>query len=77
MGARKLRVVTPSATDPLPEGVCDTLLICDTGVVAISIIAEDDTAPVTISVTGPIELRVRAKAVRVTGTTATNIVATY
>ena len=76
-GARRLAAVTPHASNNLSGGVCDALYINDEGVVDIAVVAEDDTSPVTLTVTGPCMLDVRAKAVRVSGTTATSIVAMY
>lgn len=72
-----LRSVTPHATNDLPApGVCRALWIGGAG--DISIIAEDDTAAVIIAgVQAGVLLPIRAKAVRVTGTTATSIVALY
>lgn len=77
VGARKLRAVTPHAENNLPGGVCDALWINDEGVKNVAVIAEDDTAAVVMTISGPGPLDVRAKAVRVSGTTATNIVAMY
>lgn len=74
--ARSLAAVSPHATDDLPNGVCKALWVGGEGNVAI--IAENDTDAVTIvGVPAGTALPIRAKAVRVSGTTATNIVALY
>ncbi len=74
--ATSLKVVAPHATNNLPDGVARALWIGGAGDVAI--IAQNDTAAVTISgVAAGTVVPVRAKAVRVTGTTATLIVALY
>lgn len=75
--ARSLKAVTPHASNNLPDGIADALWVNDTGAVAVAVIAADDTVAVTMTVTGPGLLPIQAKAVRVTGTTATNIVALY
>lgn len=77
VGARKLKAVTPHATNDLPDGIADALWINDTGVVAVAVKAEDESGYIVMKVNGPGPLDVRAKAVRVTGTTATDIVAMY
>lgn len=74
--AFNLLAVTPHAENNL-ETPCRGLWIGDDGVVAVSVIALSDTSPVTLTIRGPGLLPVAAKAVRVSGTTATNIVALY
>lgn len=74
--ASSLKAVTPHASSNLPDGRCRALWVGGAGDVAI--IAENDTVAVTITaVPAGTLLPVRAKAVRVSGTTATNIVALY
>jgi hypothetical protein len=76
MPASRLRAVAPHAANNLPDGVCDALWVGGAGDIAI--IAEDDVAAVTLfAVAAGTIVPVRAKAVRVAGTTATNIVALY
>lgn len=75
MPARQLRAVTPADGTDLPNGVCDALWIGTAGNVAV--IAEDDTAAVTITSVPVGVLAVRSKRVMLTGTTASNIVAMY
>lgn len=72
--ARRVRAVTPADDTDLSLGVCKALLIGGGG--TISLIAADDTAAVTLTVEAGV-LPVRAKRVRATGTTATDIVALY
>lgn len=72
---RALRAVTPHATAELPDGPCRALKIGGAG--NISIVARDDTDPVVIAVAAGELLAIQAKAVRVSGTTATGIVAIY
>lgn len=72
---RSLRAVTPHATNDLPEGPCRELKIGGAGNVAI--VARDDEDPVIVAVNAGELLPVQAKAVRVDGTTATDIVAIY
>ena len=76
MPARQARVVTPDDDNDLPNGTCDVLWINDEGVVNVTVIASDDTDPVTFTVTGPGPLVVRTKRV-MEATTATDIVALY
>jgi len=74
--ATSLAAVTPHATNPLPGGTCRALWIGGAG--DVTILAESDSAPVTIvGVPAGTLLPIRAKAVRVSGTTATSIVALY
>ncbi len=68
-----LRAVTPHASDSLPDGPCKALWVNVGG--DVSVIAEGDTAAVIVNVSGL--LPVRVSAVRVTGTTASGIVAIY
>lgn len=75
--AFNLRAVTPHADEDLPDGACRALWINDVGNVTVSVIAASDTAAVTMTVAGPGVLMVAAKAVRVSGTDATSIVAMY
>lgn len=75
--AFSLRSVTPHATNPLPDGPCRALYINDAGSVTVAVVALEDTSPVVLTVSGPCWLEVAAKAVRVTGTTATGIIAAY
>ncbi|QUT07925.1 hypothetical protein KFK14_11350 [Sphingobium phenoxybenzoativorans] len=71
-----LRAVTPHATDPLPDGVCRGLLIGTGG--NVSIVAENDTDPVLLKNLGSgVIYPIKAKAVRISGTTANDIVALY
>lgn len=72
---RALRAVEPHATLELPDGPCRALKIGGAG--EISIVARDDVDPVILVVTAGETLAVQAKAVRMTGTTATGIVAIY
>ncbi|WP_443021481.1 spike base protein, RCAP_Rcc01079 family [Sphingobium sp. AntQ-1] len=72
---RALRAVTPHASNELPDGPCRALKIGGAG--NISIVARDDAAPVTLAVSAGELLPIQAKAVRVSGTTATGIVAIY
>lgn len=73
--ARHLRAVTPHASNNLPDGVCRSLHVRVAGDVAV--IAEGDTDPVIWAAAAGSVIPVAAKAVRVTGTTATGIVALY
>lgn len=74
--AAKLRAVTPHASNELPEGPCRALYVGVGG--NINLIAEDDTDPISfVGVQAGAIIPVRAKAVRVSGTTATNLVAMY
>jgi hypothetical protein len=75
--AFNLRAVTPSADADLPDGVCRAIYVNDDATVTVAVIAESDTAAVTMRVAGPGILTVAARAVRVSGTTATDIVAMY
>lgn len=77
IGARSVKAVTPSDTVDLPDGVCDFLWVGGAGNVAIN--AEDDntTTQVWAGVTAGKELKVRARRVKATGTTATLILACY
>lgn len=74
--ASRLRAVTPSNSALLPLRPCRALWINDEGVVTVNVLAEGDTDPVEMAVSGPGPLPVRAIAVR-TGGTATDIVAVY
>lgn len=74
-GASRIRLVTPDDDADLPLGVCAGLLVNGTG--DISLIAEDDTDPVTITTVAAGYLLVRARRVRATDTTATPIYALY
>lgn len=74
--AKHLRAVTPSAEDDLPDGPCRALYIGGGG--DISVIAEGDIDVVTlVGIPSGYILLVSVKAVRITGTNATNIVALY
>jgi hypothetical protein len=74
--ASSLRAVTPHASNELPNGRCRALWIGGAG--NISVVAENDQDPVTINaVASGTLLPIRAKAVRVSGTTATGIIAFY
>lgn len=70
-----LRAVTPHATQELPDGPCRAIRIGGAGNVAL--IARNDTDPVTLTVSAGEILAIQVKAVRVSGTTATGIVAIY
>ena len=70
--ARSLRAVTPHDTNELPF-IPKALRFDAAG--TVSIIAADDTAPVTLTVIAGEVLVVRARIVRATGTSATGIVA--
>lgn len=73
--ARALRAVTPNDSTDL-EGYVRALWVGGAG--NVSVIAAEDTDPVTISgVPAGTILPIRAKRVRSTSTTATNIVALY
>lgn len=67
-----MRIVTPHDTNEL-DYVTNGLLIGGAG--TLSVVARDDTDPVTITVVAGQTVPVRAKLVRATGTTATGIVA--
>jgi hypothetical protein len=74
--ARHLRAITPHASNTLPDGVARGLYVGGGGNVAI--VAEGDTDPVIlISVLAGSYIPTTVKAVRVAGTTATNLVAIY
>lgn len=74
--ASYLRAVTPHASNNLVDGPCRSLWVGTGG--DISILAEGDkTAVIVKNVANGQILPIRAKAVRVTGTTATDIVALY
>jgi hypothetical protein len=76
IGGGALRAVTPHASAALPDGNCRALYVGGAGDVAV--VAVEDTAPVILkNVPAGALLPIRAKAVRVTGTTATDIVAIY
>lgn len=70
--AKRLRAVTPHDTNEL-EFVAKALFVGTGG--TISIIAQEDTAAVSLTVATGSIVPVRAKIVRATGTTATGIVA--
>lgn len=70
--AKRLRAVTPHDTNEL-EFVAKALFVGTGG--TISIIAQEDTAAVSLTVATGSIVPVRAKLVRATGTTATGIVA--
>lgn len=74
--ATSLAAVSPHASNALPGGTCRGLWVGAAG--DVSIVAESDAAAVTIvGVPAGTLLPIRAKAVRVSGTTATSIVALY
>lgn len=76
MPARSVKAVAPHSSNDLPDGTCDSLYIGGAGDVAL--IAADDSSAVTfVGLTAGQVLPVRTKAVRVSGTTATSIVALY
>lgn len=70
--ARKLRAVTPHASDEL-EFVANGIMATSAGNIAI--VAQDDTEAVIVPVLAGQVYPIRVKAVRVSGTTATGIVA--
>jgi hypothetical protein len=70
--AKSLRAVTPNDTNEL-EYVAKALFIGTGG--TLSLIAQEDTAAVSLTVADGQIIPVRAKIVRATGTTATGIVA--
>ncbi len=70
--ARKLRVVTPHDTNEL-EYATNGILAKVAG--DLSIVAVDDTDPVTVPIAAGQVLPIRAKIIRATGTSATGIVA--
>ena len=70
--AKSLRAVTPNDTNEL-EYVAKALFIGTGG--TLSLIAQEDTAAVSLTVGAGQIVPVRAKIVRATGTTATGIVA--
>ena len=74
--ARNVRAVTPHASDNLPDGPCRSLYVGTEGDVAL-IASADDSAVTFVGVAAGTILPVAAKAVRVTGTTADDIVALY
>ena len=65
---RKIRAVTPSDTDTLPDGICRALYVATEG--DLEFIAADDDDAVTIPVGALTTLNVAIKQV-LTGTTAT------
>lgn len=74
--ASALAGVTPSDTEDLAGGPCRALYVGGAG--DVSIVAEGSGSAVVLSsVPAGTILPIRAKAVRVTGTTATDIVALY
>lgn len=75
--AFSVKPVTPHASNDLPDGPCRCLWVNDTGVAAVSVVAVDDTVAQVHKVTGPGPVFVSAKAVRVSGTTALDILAYY
>lgn len=70
--AKRLRAITPHDTNEL-DFVPKALYVGVGG--TISIIAQEDTAAVSLTVTSGAIIPVRAKIVRATGTTATGIIA--
>jgi hypothetical protein len=70
--AKSLRAVTPNDTNEL-DYVAKALFIGTGG--TLSLIAQEDTAAVSLTVVAGQIVPVRAKIVRATGTTATGIVA--
>lgn len=76
LGARRLRLVTPSDSVDLPLGVCDRIWVGGAG--NINLICEDDSSAVLMSgfTAGSMHL-LRAKRIMATTTTATLIVAIY
>lgn len=74
--AHRMVVVSPHATNNLPDGIADALWINDDGVVTVAVVGRLGTV-VTMTVRGPGLLPVNVKAVRVTGTSATSIMALY
>lgn len=74
-GARSLKAVTPSDTLNLPMAPCRALWVGVAGDVAV--MADDDSAAVTLLAVPAGLLPVRAKRVLATGTNATSIVALY
>lgn len=70
----KLRAITPADNTPLPLGVCKALIIGGSG--NLSVVAEDDTAAVTVPVQAGQIVPVRTMFVQA-ATTATGIVAIY
>lgn len=74
--ARKVRAVTPHASNDLTDGPCRALYIGVGG--DVSLIASGDTSAVTFkNAASGSTIAVGVKAVRVSGTTATDIVALY
>lgn len=71
---RNLRVVTPDNDADLPDGACKSLWVTADG--DLTVIAQDDTDPVTIPVLAGQCIPIRARRVLATGTTAT-LVAIY
>lgn len=71
-----MRAVTPHASNPLPDGVARAIYVGTGG--AVAIVAAFDTDPVLLkNVPSGSTIAVRTKAVRVSGTTALDIVALY
>lgn len=75
--ALNVREVTPAASGDLPDGPCRALHVNDEGVVDVELIAAGDSASVVWTLTGPGMILVSTRAVRITGTTATDILALY
>lgn len=74
--ARNLRSVAPHASNNLPDGACRALWVGTGGDISI-ISASDDSAVTLANVPDGTLLPISAKAVRVSGTTADDIVALY
>lgn len=74
--ARSARAVAPHASDNLPDGACRALFIGTGGNVSLIPSADSDAVLFKNLADGSI-LDVATKAVRVSGTTATDIVALY
>lgn len=68
--------VTPNDSTDLPNGVCRALYVGGAGTLVIDS-PQGDTAVAFVGVVAGSTLSVRAKRVRATSTTATNIVALY
>ena len=73
--ARDAKAVTPANDTDLPSGVCRALYIGGDG--NVSLITPEGTTVSFIGLVAGTILPVRAARVRVTGTTATNLVALY
>lgn len=73
----RVREVTPSADADLPDGACRALWINDEGSVTVELIAFEDTLPATFTFMGPGMLNIGTRAVRIAGTSATDILAIY